>query len=885
MLERSPSFSRARTLLQRAGNGNGTSSSAQAATGEAGVISGLSEPTTLPEQQAKRDPHQGPSHGPKQGANREGPSQNWIDELIGRWTKRDDLEVVTVHRQPARSGSFGDWPDRLDPRLVAALAKRDLVRPFSHQAEALHHWFQGRDLVIATSTASGKSLCFQVPILQAVSSDSSARALMLFPTKALGRDQVESMRSLAAGIEGLSFGAGVYDGDAPPDARRAARSRAHAVVTNPDMLHRGILPHHEQWSRFLAGLQVIVIDELHTYRGVFGSHVANVLRRLWRLCRHYGSSPRVVACSATIANPLELAASLCGSDRRFALVDRDASPKGERVFVVLNPTVVDEVTGVRRDYLKVTRAVASSLRSVGAQSLVFCRTRKAVELITRYLRDDERQARQGRGDSERGLEDTIRGYRGGYLPDRRREVERALRAGEARLVASTNALELGIDVGGMDAVVVSGYPGTRAATHQRVGRAGRRGAPSLGVLITASNPLDQFVAADPSFLVGQPPEHARADADNPDVLLPHLRCAAYELPIRTGEHEPADTFGGLGSEDLQAGLSYLAEHGGLVAHERDAARVYRVVGLDAPAHSVDLRGSIEENFSVIDDASGDVLAEVDFEDAPLYVHPGAIYAIEGATHEVRRLDWNERKAYVRRASVDYYTEAISKLRVRVVDPDSIDMTQSGSALGEEPEGRSEGGTGYAQIVRKVPGFKKIRFGTHENIGFGPIELPDLELQTTAAFWAVPRSFGEQVLDPHERAGAALAAAYATAHVAAMLLMCDAADLGHVVVAGHPSGWGPVLMPNRRPTPDQVLAAESLPHIVLFDRLAGGAGLSTTAFSLGSSLFERALAVVGGCSCHTGCPTCLGPMSDEAWEGRRDSVVDVLEGLRRRWEVL
>ncbi|HET6582048.1 MAG TPA: DEAD/DEAH box helicase, partial [Nannocystaceae bacterium] len=349
--------------------------------------------------------------------------------------------------------------------MLDALRGRDLARAYTHQARALEATLTGRDVVLATGTASGKSLCFQLPILQSVLEDPSARALLLFPTKALARDQCESLRTLAAALPDTTrIGVGPYDGDTPPDERRAAKARAHAVATNPDMLHRGILPFHEQWGRFLAGLRLVVLDELHMYRGLFGSHVANVLRRLWRVCAHYGSTPRVVACSATIANPVALAEALTGRTG-FVGVDEDQSPAGPRTFLVLNPKVVDATVGVRRDYLKVTRVVASEIRRAHVQSLVFCRTRKAVELLTRYLQDDERK------DGDRGDASTasasIRGYRGGYLPERRREVERALRAGEARLVATTHALELGIDIGGVDVVVLSGYPGSRAATLQR----------------------------------------------------------------------------------------------------------------------------------------------------------------------------------------------------------------------------------------------------------------------------------------------------------------------------------------------------------------------------------------------------------------------------------
>jgi DEAD/DEAH box helicase domain-containing protein len=412
--------------------------------------------------------------------------------------------------------------------------------------------------------------------------------------------------------------------------------------------------------------------------------------------------------------------------------------------------------------------------------------------------------------------------------------------------------------------VLSGYPGTRAATVQRSGRAGRRGRPSLTVLCLSSAPLDQFVAAQPSFLFGEPPEHARVDPDNPEVLLPHLRCAAFELAFGPGRGLP-----GLAEDELHAGLDHLASVGGLYREEGEDGVVYAAAGAESPAEHVDLRGSIEENFSVLDEATGDVLAQVDFEDAPLYLHPGAIYGVEGRTFEVRALDWEARKARVRRTNADYYTEAVVKTRVRVIDS------------GDEQSQPSEG-QGMAHVLRTVPGFKKIRFGTHENIGYGPVSLPDLELHTTSAYWRVPAVplHGTPAEEAMKRAATALAASHALHHVAAMVLMCDVGDLGSVVTAGHPSAWGPAIMPGSRPSVEAIVNAQALPYLVLFDKQPGGAGLATTAFAMGGALFERVASVVSGCACERGCPTCMGPASDDAWEAERADVVAVLQALAR-----
>ena len=844
-----------------------------------------------------------------------------LDHVIDTITRLEEVEVAGIRRFAAQPGRLAAWPASIGARVRECFAKRGIEQPFAHQAAALDHLAAGRDVVLATATASGKSLCYQAPILQAVLDDPSSRALFLFPTKALARDQVEALRRLTGDPATSWLGAGVYDGDTPPDQRRAARVRAHVIASNPDMLHRAVLPHHDRWSTFLSGLRYVVVDELHSYRGVFGSHVANVLRRLWRACAFHGARPQIIACSATIANPRELAEHLTARSN-FALIGESTAPIGPRTFVVLNPAVVDPLTGVRRDHLKVTRAVVRELRAAEVTTLAFCRTRKAVELLTRYLREDEAGVREGgrspiepraspaspmphspmprspvtRGPWSRSVESrsvesraveprtvelrgpvdanavaraerTIRGYRGGYLPEHRREIEAALRNGEAKIVTSTNALELGMDIGGLDAVVLAGYPGTRAATWQRAGRAGRRRDPSLTVMVLSSKPLDQFVGADPEFLFAEPPEHARIDPCNPEILVPHLRCAAYELPFGLGPREQSQpwwsSWGDLPRDDLAGALDYLAERRALLREDDpDGTRRYYAIGSSFPADAVDLRGSIEENFSVVEERPGQaehgrVLAEVDFEDGPLYLHPGAIYPLEGRTFEVRRLDWEGRKAFVRQVESAYYTEAVCKLRVR--------MLEGAPSEGAEPlergdPRRASTGTGYAHVVRAVPGFKKLRFRSHENIGFGPIELPDLELHTVAAYWSFPDALLAELSDSHRRSNAALATAHAIHHVAAMLLMCEPGDLRHAVAAGPPSAegvsaWAPVGA--GRPSAEAQLIASGRPTIYLYDDMPGGAGLSTRAHALGSALFDRVLAAATGCRCDHGCPTCIG----------------------------
>lgn len=784
-------------------------------------------------------------------------------------------DVVKMDTTPASAGTFASWPTYLRPEVITAWAREEgIERPYAHQAEAMELIGGGSDVVLATSTASGKSLCYQAPLLDAVVRDPCARALLLFPTKALARDQVESMRKVGGR---LGAGMGTFDGDTPPDQRRATRARAHFVATNPDMLHQSILPAHDRFAALFAGLRFVVIDELHTYRGVFGGHVANVLRRLWRVCARYGSRPQVIACSATIANPGELATALTGREG-FELVTRDTSPKGPRSFVIVNPKVTDGVTGVRRDYLKVTRAVTNELRKTGLGTLAFCRTRKAVELLTRYLREDEALERVGatsadvpvEGPRDAGAQaaarSSVRGYRGGYLPDRRREVEQALRSGEAKVVAATNALELGIDIGGVDAVVLAGYPGTRAATWQRAGRAGRRGQPALTIMVLSSRPLDQAVAADTRTLLGRSVEHARVDPSNPELLIPHLRCAAHELPFEVTHDEgsPRDTeaasadgrgahgWTGLDSAALGALLRALGDRGVLHREDDDTGRRSRFFALGAasPARQVNIRGPLEENFEVVEDAPdraehGRVLAEVNFEDASLYLHPGAIYPLEGETYEVRRLDWDGRKAYVRAVDSAYYTEAICHLRVRVLEPVEV---QGGA------------GVGYAQVARSVPGFKKLRFRTHENIGFGPVNLPDLDLHTVAAWWRLSPTAAARVASPERRAAAVLGVAHLLHHAAAMLTMCDVRDIGHAVGSGGQEGSWACVGPAR--TPAMEMEAWGHPTIYLYDVLSGGAGLSAHVARNAHQLFDRARRMLLGCRCDAGCVTCLGAESSQ-----------------------
>ncbi len=557
--------------------------------------------------------------------------------------------MTAVRRLPAEVASFAPWPDGTDERLTAAFRTRGIDQLYTHQADAFAHVLGGRNVVTITPTASGKTLCYNGPILDAILKDPSTRALYLFPTKALAQDQLAELHALSELVShgtDVNIGVFTYDGDTPSDARRAIRGKAHAVLSNPDMLHSGILPHHPRWAKLFENLRFVVIDELHAYRGVFGSHLSNILRRLQRVCRHYGSDPLFICSSATIANPRELAERLTG--RPFELVERSGAPRGEKFFLFVNPPVVNAQLGIRRSYLSEARRVSLEFLRYNLQLILFGQSRLAVEILTTYLKDAYQ--------TPPGAPDVIRGYRGGYLPNRRREIERGLREGLVRAVVSTNALELGIDIGALDASVMAGYPGTIAATWQRAGRAGRRTTRSAAVLVASSAPIDQFIIRNPSYFFDSSPEHALINPDNLHILLDHVKCAAFELPFSNDES--------FGTEDVQSVLSVLSEEG--FVHDADGQ--WNWTNESYPADAVSLRSVSSDNFVIIDVTDGErVIGETDFTSGPATLHEKAIYIVEGQLFQVERLDFDGRKAYVREVECDYYTTAITYTKVTILD--------------------------------------------------------------------------------------------------------------------------------------------------------------------------------------------------------------------------
>ena len=725
---------------------------------------------------------------------------------------------------PERKARYGEFPEDLDPRVKQTLHERGIDRPYIHQSRAIAAALSGQDFVVVTPTASGKTLCYNVPVLDSILKDESARALYLFPTKALSSDQVAELYSMIERI-GADVKAYTYDGDTPASARSAIRQAGHVVVTNPDMLHQGILPHHAKWVKLFENLRYVVIDEIHAYRGVFGSNLANVLRRLKRICAFYGSNPTFICCSATIQNPKELAETMTG--REMLLIDENGAPAGERHVVFYNPPVINAQLGIRAGSIPETRNIAASLLKAGVQSIVFAKARLTVEVLVRYLKDMVRDPLGNAG--------KVRGYRGGYLATQRREIERELRAGQIMTVVSTNALELGIDIGQLDACVLCGYPGTIASTWQQAGRAGRRGAVSLLIVVASSNPLDQYIINHPDYFFGQSPERALINPDNLYILLNHVKCAAYELPF-----EEDEKYAGL--EDTPELLGYLEEQSIL----RKVGGRYYWMAEEFPQAGISLRSASDQNFLVVDITDPKkhrVIGEMDRFTVPMLLHKHAIYMHEGTQYQVEELDFEGKKGYVRRVDVGYYTDADLTTSLKVLDE-----------FESEPAGPWVRARGEVLVSSIVTVFKKIRFDTHENLGWGPVTLPELEMQTTACWWTLPDELEERYeREPLKNAMVGLA--HLIRHIAPMHLMCAPQDVNVVYHVKDPF--------THKPT------------IYLYDSVPGGIGLSDRIYEMDRALLERAREMLLACPCTDGCPGCVGAA---AGSGAKETLKQILDEL-------
>ncbi|RPJ69267.1 MAG: DEAD/DEAH box helicase [Acidobacteria bacterium] len=817
---------------------------------------------------------------------REQALQAALHQLVPSWHQdyadRPDALVTAVRRMPPAEARLEPFPDGLDARLRSALGCRGICQLYTHQAEAVRHSLAGQHVVVTTPTASGKTLCYNVPVLNAILTEPSTRALYLFPTKALAQDQLAELDRLAQVINesaGLDLGVFTYDGDTPQDARRAIRTRAQVILTNPDMLHSGILPHHPKWARLFENLRFIVIDELHAYRGVFGSHLANVLRRLRRICRHYGSDPQFVCSSATIANPRELAERL--TERPFQVVDESGAPRGEKYFFFVNPPIVNRQLGIRRSYTQETRRVALEFLRRRLQVIVFAQSRLVTEILTRYLKESV--------PGPPGAEDVVRGYRGGYLPNRRREIEKGLRDGEVRAVVATSALELGIDIGALDVAVLAGYPGTIAATWQRAGRAGRRAGTSAAVLVGSSAPLDQYILRNPSYFFDASPEHALINPDNLQILLAHIKCAAFELPFGVKER--------YGRENVQDILQILSEEGLVHLAEGQAPGEeahWHWTNESYPADAISLRSVSSDNFVVVDNTDHTrVIGETDYTSAPSTLHEKAIYIVEGTLYQVERLDFDNRKAYVRKVDCDYYTDAIRYDRVTILDCFETSATDPGGDPSTPPDSTALGAgepsqplrdplaTGHwplatdalpaiwshgeVHVVSRVVGFKKIKFYTNENVGSGELDLPEQEMHTTGCWFTIPRALMTSLpFGGDDRRDGVLGLSFAMRQVAQLLLMCDRHDIGVSIGNGNAVevARGSALSgTNAAGGPSQAPVDYDEPRIFVYDNYPGGIGLSEPLFSMRAGLVARTRGLIAGCPCESGCPSCVGPLGE------------------------
>ena len=729
-------------------------------------------------------------------------------------------EVTLDHVIPEASANFAPLPVDLRPELITALAGRGIHRLYTHQADAYEAVRKGRHLVVVTPTASGKTLCYNLPVLQRLLENPEKRALFLYPTKALAQDQLAELSALKHGLP-IQLRADTYDGDTPPGRRTAIREGGHVVMTNPDMLHAGLLPHHTRWRRLFSSLEFVVIDELHMYRGLFGSQVANVIRRLKRICAFYGSSPTFICASATIANPLELAKRLLEEDN-VELVERSGAPRGERRLIFYNPPLVNREMGIRRSSMLEARRIAAPWIRSGVQTIVFCRSRLQVEVMLSYLRQDLAP----RLDAHQ----RVRGYRAGYLPLHRREIEAGLRHGQITGVVSTNALELGIDIGTLQAAVLVGYPGTIASTWQQLGRAGRRSG-SVGVFVASSSPLDQFIVRHPEYFLSADPEEGLIDPDNLLLLAGHLQAGLFELPFEEEER--------LGRTDVRE-LLRLFEDDGSATHSAGRWFWSRQA---FPAEEVHLRRTLADNVVIIDTSHPrpQVIGEMDQFTAPVLLHEEAVYLHEGAQFHVDRLDWEEKKAYVRPVEVDYYTDALASVTVRVLD----------TFCGPDGDGVSRS-HGEIKITSLASMFKKIRFHTHENIGSGPIHLPEQTLHTTGYWLTVDeglwQSLGRETLEAGLQG-----MAHSLRHVASLHLMCDPRDLGSVAEVRS--------------------VTTRLPTVTVYEVYPGGVGFSARMYELHRELLDNAAALVRECPCLAGCPSCVGPL--HLVEGAKEACLKLL----------
>ncbi|MGV3622730.1 MAG: DEAD/DEAH box helicase [Archangium sp.] len=764
-----------------------------------------------------------------------------VDQILEHWRneRRTWSNVVLDELLEGTTAKTAPIPENMNEKLRAALHARGMQTLYTHQAKAFELATSGRDFVVATPTASGKSLCYVLPVLQAIAADKDARALFLFPTKALSRDQEESLRGLMKEA-GIDQGAITFDGDTPGDARRLAREKSSIILSNPDMIHAGVLPHHANWARFFAGLKYVVIDELHAYRGVFGSHLANVLRRLDRIARFHGGKPQYLMASATIGNPQEHATKMLGREVDF--IGESGAPRGDRRVVLYNPPVLNPELGVRESYVKASARLTADLVKAGVPTLLFGQSRNNVEVMLTYVRDAMLKARMN--------PELVQAYRAGYLPQQRRDIEGRLRSGDVKCVVATSALELGIDVGSLDAVVCAGWPGSVAALWQRFGRAGRRQGTSLSLLVTSSMPVDQYVASTAKNLLAAPIEQARIDPDNVEVLVQHLKCAAFELPF-----EGDEGFRDVAPTQVKEVLEYLGSHQVLHATSTPAGKSTYHWSTDAyPANDVSLRSVGWDNVVVVDLSTDKTIAEMDWRSTHTMLHEQAIYQHDGRQFQVEKLDLENHKAFVGPVEPDYFTDAMTYTKVTVL-----------SRASDETKPAFEVGAGEVSVVERVVGYKKIKFFTHENVGYGDVRLPEMQMHTTAFWLTVPENVMLRLVadgvgkrpDLLDALNGVLAAMHTVGSVG---LMIDPRDLGHVLGSRDGSG-------------SQEAIYE--PTLFLYDHVPGGVGLASRLFDEREQLLRDTRELLERCECQQGCPACVGPVLTP---GRKSLAIAMLDAL-------
>ena len=749
-----------------------------------------------------------------------------IEQIIDLFRTDPNFRAGIVHWKtyPEQPPRYGQFPPRLDRRLIATLKNRGIEQPYTHQSEAIEAILDGRDVVVVTPTASGKTLCYNVPVVDAVLRDPNTRALYLFPTKALSQDQLAELHDLITRLE-VDIKTYTFDGDTPQTARRLVRSAGHIVVTNPDMLHAGILPHHTKWIKLFENLKYVVIDEIHSYRGVFGSHLANLIKRLLRICAFYGSRPQFICCSATIANPDELAARIIG--RPVRLIDNNGAPSGERHFVMYNPPVINPQLGIRKSSIKEAARLAKLFLQNRVPTIVFAHFRLLVEVLLTYLQ------RELKGDFGEGIK--VAGYRGGYLPNERRAIERGLRSGDILGVVSTNALELGVDIGTLQVSIIVGYPGTISSLWQQAGRAGRRAGVSLTVMVANSSAINQFLCSEPHYVTGRNPESGIIDPDNLIIRTNHLKCAAFELPFDEDEYV----------HDVATAkiLDYLAGEHVL----RNADGRYHWSSDIYPAQQVSLRSASAENFVILNESrDNEVIGEIDYFSAPIFLHPQAIYLHGAEQYQVTRLDWEGRKAYVKEDKVDYYTDAETKTDLKVLDVFEQDRSLDGGCRQ----------VGEVSLTSTTVLFKKIKFETHENVGSGELKMPELEMHTNAFWYSFPGDIPMKLgLEGARFGGSLRGLANILGKIAPIWVMCDARDLRSISQV-------------RAPFTEQ-------PTVYIYENIPGGVGLSEKLYSEADRLFEAARHHVRACPCKAGCPSCVGPPL-EVGVGGKEGVVKLLD---------